>query len=150
MVQQSSRILVPEATQVVEVKPTPTDATSLAWSMLDKVAQGSTAVIFALIILWWFSRKTLSKMVEKHNTLLDTLSQATRDNSVVQSRLAETIKHIGDEDVKTAMLLGKMDSKLKLIRALLIEVRSYQTGIPQNRLPILEVLEEEDDTSDLR
>ncbi len=150
MVQQSSRILVPESTQVVEVKPTPTDATSLAWSMLDKVAQGSTAVIFALIILWWFSRKTVSKMVEKHNALLDTLSQATRDNSVVQSKLAETIKHIGDEDVKTAMLLGKMDSKLKLIRALLIEVRSYQTGVPQNRLPILEVLEEEDDTSDLR
>ncbi len=147
---QANKLIVPESTQVVEVKSTPTDATSLAWSMLDKIAQGSTAVIFALIILWWFSRKTVSKMVEKHNALLDTLSQATRDNSVVQSKLAETIKHIGDEDVKTAMLLGKMDSKLKLIRALLIEVRSYQTGIPQNRLPILEVLEEEDDTSDLR
>jgi ABC-type transporter Mla subunit MlaD len=116
--------------------------------MLDKVAQGSTAVIFAIILVWWFSRKSIAGFIKRHNDLLDTLSQSTRANSVVQEKLNDTIKHIGEEDVKTAQTLGRMDSKLKLIRGLLIEVRSYQTGIPQNRLPLFEVLEE-DDSSDL-
>jgi len=117
--------------------------------MLDKVAQGSTAVIFALIIVWWFSRKSISTFLEKHNALLQTLSDATKDNSLTQSKLNDTISRIGEEDVKTAATLGRIDSKLKLIRGLLIEVRSYQTGIPQNRLPLFEVLEEEDDSSNL-
>src|SRR5574337_1035401 len=96
----SSKLILPENSQIVEVKPTPTDITSIAWNMLDKVAQGSTAVIFALILLWWFSRKAISKSVDKFNNLLDTLSQATRDNShsqqqltVTQEKLNETLKH---------------------------------------------------------
>lgn len=140
--------MVDKEVRVVEVSPRPTSFEEVGWSMLDKVAQGSTAVIFAIILVWWFSRRTISDFIKRHNDLLVTLTQATRDNSVVQEKLNDTIKHIGEEDVKTAATLGRMDSKLKLIRGLLIEVRSYQTGIPQNRLPLFEVLE--DDDSDLR
>ena len=139
----------PEQQQLVTVQEVPTDFNSLAWSMLDKVAQGSTAVIFAIIIVWWFSRKSITEFLRRHNQLLETLSQATKDNSVTQNRLNETITRIGEEDVRTASILGRMDSKLKLIRTMLIEVRSYQSGIPQNRLPLYEVLEEDDEDSSL-
>lgn len=136
-----------ETPQVVTIQEVPRDFTTLAWSMLDKVAQGSTAVIFAIIILWWFSRKTIAEVISKHNNLLDTLSQATRANAISQEKLNETLKTMGDEDTKTSVTLGKMDSKLKLIRSLLLEVRSYQSGIPQNRLPLLEVFEEDEDSN---
>lgn len=139
----------------IEIESTPRDFTSLAWSMLDKVAEGSTAVIFALIIVWWFSRKTLAAFIERFNNLMETLSQATRDNShsqqqltVTQEHLNDTLKHMGDEDVKTAVTLGRMDSKLKHIRSMLLEVRSYQTGIPQNRMNYFDVLDAEDSDLD--
>lgn len=147
-----------EPVKVVEVTETPKDFTSLAWSMLDKVAEGSTAVIFALIIVWWFSRKTISGFVYRFNHLMETLSQSTRDNSIAQQELTktqehlnDTLQHMGEEDVKTAALLGKMNSKLALIRSMLIEVRSYQTGIPQNRTSqLLDVLDVEEEDSELR
>lgn len=142
-----SYLIAETPVKVVEVESRPTDLTGVAWSMLDKVAQGSTAVIFALIILWWFSRHTVAEVVKKHNNLLDTLSQATRDNSITQEKLNETLKGMNEHDALTAQTLGKIDSKLKLIRSLVLEVRSYQTGIPQNRLPLLEVFEEDDDSS---
>lgn len=142
-----SSLPVEEQPQIVTVQEVPRDFNSLAWSMADKIAQGSTAVIFAMFLVWWFSRKTIAEVIKRHNDLLDTLSQATRANANSQEKLNETLKVMGEEDTKTAITLGRMDSKLKLIRSLLLEVRSYQTGIPQNRLPLLEVFEDEDDSS---
>lgn len=152
---QTNTVTVPS--QVIEVKQPPNDFTTLAWSMLDKVAEGSTAVIFAIIIVWWFSRKAVGEFIHKFNTLMETLSQATRDNSHSQKELTKTQEHLnttlqqmGDEDVRTAALLGKMNSKLALIRSILIEVRSYQTGIPQNRASqLLDVLDVEEEDSEL-
>ena len=141
--------------RVIEVQPTvtsaPTDFNGWAWSMMDKVAEGSTAVIFALILIWWFSRKTLGNIIDRFNDLLVTLTKATQDNATAQHELTQSIEKIGQEDIKTTRLLAKMSVQLKTLTSLMIEVRSYQTGIPQNRATnYLEVLDADtDEDSDL-
>lgn len=136
--------------QVVEVQSKPQDVTDLAWKMVDKVGQGGTAIVFAFILLWYFSRKTVSKVVDNFNDLLSTLKTTVREQADSQKELTATQKHLNETlqgmttvDGNTLSAIGKVDSKLKLIRSLLLEMRSSQMGINPNRLPPIEVIEAE-------